>query len=148
MHNDELKAIIDTQRLILAELDNINYGDDKTITFGEKMAAKVVGFIGSWKFIIMQSVLLSLWIAINVAWWANAHHWDPYPFILLNLMLSFQAAYSSPLILMAQNMADRKERRKSTEAYRSISSIENMMSKMQSRIEVYKNGANKDAKNE
>ena len=140
MVDDELNTIIETQKLILEEIENINYGDDKTTTIGEKIATKMVKFIGSWKFIIIQSIMLVLWIMANVVWLANANKWDPYPFILLNLMLSFQAAYASPLILMAQNLADRKEKRKSSEAYRSISSIETMMRNMHSKIETYKNG--------
>jgi len=57
--------------------------------------------VGSWRFIIIQNALLSLWITLNVVAWFQ--HWDPYPFILLNLALSFQAAYSAPIIMMAQN---------------------------------------------
>jgi uncharacterized membrane protein len=57
--------------------------------------------MGSWPFIIIQSGLLTIWIALNVL--AFVRHWDPYPFILLNLALSFQAAYAAPFIMMAQN---------------------------------------------
>jgi len=61
----------------------------------------VAATVGSWRFIIIQNALLSLWITLNVVAWFQ--HWDPYPFILLNLALSFQAAYSAPIIMMAQN---------------------------------------------
>ena len=57
--------------------------------------------MGSWPFIIIQTGILVLWMALNVT--AAVHHWDPYPFILLNLALSFQAAYSAPFIMMSQN---------------------------------------------
>ena len=57
--------------------------------------------MGSWSFIIIQSVLLAIWIALNVT--AFVRQWDPYPFILLNLVLSFQAAYAAPVIMMSQN---------------------------------------------
>jgi uncharacterized membrane protein len=57
--------------------------------------------MGSWSFIIAQSVILAIWMALNVT--AYVQHWDPYPFILLNLALSFQAAYSAPFIMMSQN---------------------------------------------
>ncbi|MGC4192502.1 MAG: DUF1003 domain-containing protein [Thermomicrobiales bacterium] len=57
--------------------------------------------MGSWRFIIIQTAILISWIALNVIGWT--HHWDPYPFILLNLALSFQAAYSAPIIMMSQN---------------------------------------------
>ena len=66
--------------------------------------------MGSWRFIIIQSVLLLVWIVLNVT--AFIQQWDPYPFILLNLALSFQAAYAAPFIMMSQNRQqdiDRKE---------------------------------------
>jgi len=66
--------------------------------------------MGSWRFIIIQSTILLLWIALNVTAWVE--RWDPYPFILLNLALSFQAAYAAPFIMMSQNRqqdVDRKE---------------------------------------
>jgi uncharacterized membrane protein len=57
--------------------------------------------MGSWHFIIIQSVALFFWVLFNIV--AFSQHWDPYPFILLNLMLSFQAAYAAPIIMMSQN---------------------------------------------
>ena len=70
-------------------------------TTGERVADVVTNWIGSWTFLIIQSVLLCLWIILNlIGWW---RHWDPYPFILLNLALSFQAAYATPIIMMSQN---------------------------------------------
>ena len=57
--------------------------------------------MGSWRFIIIQSAVLLCWIALNIT--AYIRHWDPYPFILLNLALSFQAAYAAPFIMMSQN---------------------------------------------
>ena len=68
---------------------------------GEKVADVVTATVGSWRFIIIQSCLLAVWIVLNVTAWIS--HWDPYPFILLNLALSFQAAYATPFILMSQN---------------------------------------------
>lgn len=79
-------------------------------TSGQKMADKVTAIIGSWKFIIIQSVLLFFWIVLNLIAWIN--HWDPYPFILLNLALSFQAAYAAPIIMMSQNRAAERDRKK------------------------------------
>ncbi len=73
---------------------------NSTVT-GAKIADMVTATVGSWKFIIIQSSLLALWIALNVIGWIK--HWDEYPFILLNLALSFQAAYATPFILMSQN---------------------------------------------
>jgi uncharacterized membrane protein len=68
---------------------------------GKNIADTVTATVGSWKFIIIQSSLLALWIIANVISWIK--HWDEYPFILLNLALSFQAAYATPFILMSQN---------------------------------------------
>jgi uncharacterized membrane protein len=68
---------------------------------GDRIADVVTDIVGSWRFIIIQSCLLTLWIILNITAWIV--HWDPYPFILLNLALSFQAAYATPFILMSQN---------------------------------------------
>lgn len=70
-------------------------------SYGDKMADQIAEIMGSWRFIIVQSLILLGWIALNVV--AFTQHWDPYPFILLNLMLSFQAAYAAPIIMMSQN---------------------------------------------
>ena len=77
---------------------------------GDKVADSVAALVGSWPFIMVQSVLLMAWMALNVTAWVQA--WDPYPFILLNLVLSFQAAYAAPFIMMSQNrqaMIDRAD---------------------------------------
>jgi uncharacterized membrane protein len=66
--------------------------------------------------IIVQSVVLTVWIILNVIAWLR--HWDPYPFILLNLMLSFQAAYAAPIIMMSQNRQAAKDRLMAEEDYR------------------------------
>ena len=71
--------------------------------------------MGSWKFIIIQSTLLAFWVALNVTAFIN--HWDPYPFILLNLALSFQAAYAAPIIMMSQNRQAEKDRLQSKNDY-------------------------------
>ena len=71
------------------------------LTMGQRIADAVAATMGSWTFIIIQSVLLLAWIALNVT--AYVQQWDPYPFILLNLALSFQAAYAAPFIMMSQN---------------------------------------------
>jgi uncharacterized membrane protein len=74
---------------------------DNSRTFGERVADGVAATVGSWPFILVQTGLLAMWLALNVAGWF--YQWDPYPFILLNLVLSFQAAYASPIIMMSQN---------------------------------------------
>lgn len=71
------------------------------LTTGQKIADTVASNMGSWRFIIIQSTILLFWVVANVTAWV--FHWDPYPFILLNLALSFQAAYAAPFIMMSQN---------------------------------------------
>lgn len=80
------------------------------VSFGQKTADAVTKIIGSWRFIIIQSIILFFWIILNVIAWIN--HWDPYPFILLNLALSFQAAYAAPIIMMSQNRTEERDRKK------------------------------------
>jgi uncharacterized membrane protein len=80
------------------------------IPLGARISDAVAATMGSWPFIIVQSFMLILWMALNVT--AYVRHWDPYPFILLNLALSFQAAYAAPFIMMSQNRqadVDRQE---------------------------------------
>ncbi len=80
------------------------------LTLGQRIADTVAATMGSWRFIIIQSLILFVWIVLNIT--AYVHKWDPYPFILLNLALSFQAAYAAPFIMMSQNRQqdiDRKE---------------------------------------
>ena len=71
------------------------------LTIGQRIADIVAATMGSWTFIIIQSIILLIWIVLNVT--AFMKQWDPYPFILLNLALSFQAAYAAPFIMMSQN---------------------------------------------
>jgi uncharacterized membrane protein len=79
----------------------------------------VAAVVGSWPFIAIQSILLVIWIAVNVVL-AMRHSdkaWDPYPFILLNLALSFQGAYTGPIVMMSQNRQDEKDRRQANSDY-------------------------------
>jgi uncharacterized membrane protein len=71
------------------------------LTTGQRIADGVAAIMGSWPFIVIQSIILVAWVTLNLV--AYAKHWDPYPFILLNLALSFQAAYAAPIIMMSQN---------------------------------------------
>ena len=79
-------------------------------SYGDALADTIAATVGSWRFIVAQSVILAFWIVFNVVAWVQ--HWDPYPFILLNLVLSFQAAFTAPVLMMAQNrqaMIDRQK---------------------------------------
>jgi len=86
------------------------------VTFGQRIADAVASVMGSWTFIIVQSVILLVWIVANVT--GAMRGWDPYPFILLNLALSFQAAYAAPVIMMSQNRQQDIDRRAAENDYR------------------------------
>jgi uncharacterized membrane protein len=88
---------------------------DSTLTRGQRVADSVAATMGSWKFIIIQSVMLLFWVLLNVTAYIN--HWDPYPFILLNLALSFQAAYAAPFIMMSQNRQQEIDRKAAQNNY-------------------------------
>lgn len=79
-----------------------------SLSFGQRLADSVANGMGSWRFIIFQSLIVVVWMICNVI--AFIQHWDPYPFILLNLLFSTQAAYAAPIIMMAQNRQNERDR--------------------------------------
>jgi uncharacterized membrane protein len=96
---------------------NINVEFEKRLTPAQVVADRIAVVVGSWPFIIVQSALLIVWMAANVylVVMVKTHPgflraWDPYPFILLNLVLSFQAAYTGPIVMMSQNRQAEKDR--------------------------------------
>ena len=106
--NEIEQAFIDRLRRRERVVRNVNELDAERMTVGQRVADGVAATMGSWRFIIIQSIVLLGWITLNVIGWIE--HWDPYPFILLNLALSFQAAYSAPIIMMSQNRQSAKDR--------------------------------------
>ncbi|MBI1333622.1 MAG: DUF1003 domain-containing protein [Armatimonadetes bacterium] len=95
------------------EVKNVNEVHDSKMTVGQKVADRVASLVGSWPFIITQSVVLFFWIVANVYFAIHPgalKAFDPYPFILLNLALSFQAAYTGPIVMMSQNRQSEKDR--------------------------------------
>ncbi len=80
----------------------------ESYTFGQRVADAVANGMGSWSFIIIQTVFVIIWMALNVVGFVS--HWDVYPFILLNLIFSTQAAYAAPIIMMAQNRQSERDR--------------------------------------
>jgi uncharacterized membrane protein len=82
-------------------IKNVNEVINEQLTVGQRASDWIAAKVGSWHFIIGQSSLLTLWAILNVTAWIR--HWDPYPFILMNLVLSLQAAYTAPMIMMSQN---------------------------------------------
>lgn len=119
---DSLDRLENTEERLLDELRNARREQRSgalpppPLTSGQRFADAVTGLVGSWRFILVQSAILVLWIAANVIGWLG--RWDPYPFILLNLALSFQAAYTAPFILMSQNRQQEVDRRDAQEDYR------------------------------
>ena len=101
-------------------------------TFGQRVADSVAATMGSWTFIIAQSVILAIWIVVNVVAWID--HWDPYPFILLNLALSFQAAYAAPFIMISQNRQAERDRRQADEDYRTNVEAEQRIEALQKHL--------------
>lgn len=87
---------------------NVNEVVREQLTLGQKAADWIAARVGSWGFIIGQSAILSIWALLNVTAWVK--HWDPYPFILMNLVLSLQAAYTAPMIMMSQNRQVARDR--------------------------------------
>jgi uncharacterized membrane protein len=85
-------------------------------TFGERLADSVAQGMGSWTFIIIQSIIVIMWMALNVI--AFIYHWDEYPFILLNLVFSTQAAYAAPIIMMSQNRSSDRDRQHAAADYK------------------------------
>jgi uncharacterized membrane protein len=87
---------------------NANEVVSAQLTVGQRAADWIAAKVGSWNFIISQSMLLVVWAVLNVTAWMQ--HWDPYPFILMNLVLSLQAAYTAPMIMMSQNRKAERDR--------------------------------------
>jgi uncharacterized membrane protein len=110
--NQLVSSSIDEESLITGK---ILKGDDDHYTFGERTADKVASFGGSWHFIIFFFLILACWIGINA--WLLTRPFDPYPFILLNLILSCLAAIQAPVIMMSQNRKEAKDRKRAEEDY-------------------------------
>jgi len=96
-------------------VSNVNALFAGRLTVAQRTADRVANFVGSWSFIVGQTVLLAIWAIVNVTAWLR--HWDPYPFILMNLFLSVLAAYTAPLIMMSQNRQSAKDRLESHHNY-------------------------------
>lgn len=80
----------------------------ETLSYGDRLADAVATGMGSWKFIIIQTIIVIAWMGLNLV--GFFYHWDAYPFILLNLLFSTQAAYAAPIIMMSQNRQSERDR--------------------------------------
>lgn len=108
MSDDELTELL---------LENkISVSDDKKITFGQRASDKLAEFAGSWFFIIVFTLFLLIWVLINVYFLKNP--FDPYPFIMLNLVLSCVAAIQAPLIMMSQKRQEQKDRERAEDDFK------------------------------
>ena len=108
-------------------------------SFGQKAADNLTKYAGSWTFILSFIVFLGLWILVNIYAWISA--WDPYPFILLNLVLSCVAALQAPIILMSQNRQSEKDRQKAEYDYavnrkaeREIEQIQTQLNRIEKKL--------------
>lgn len=88
----------------------------ESLSVGQRLADWVANGMGSWRFIIWQTIFVLLWMSLNVV--GYIYHWDAYPFILLNLIFSTQAAYAAPIIMMSQNRQSQRDRMQALEDYR------------------------------
>ncbi|MBN1651468.1 MAG: DUF1003 domain-containing protein [Bacteroidales bacterium] len=120
---NQLGSLSDLDHTVLFSLKDKNTLSDKldndegeSMTFGQRIADKVASFGGSWTFIISFTVFLLLWIMLNIVFLANKG-FDPYPFILLNLILSSLAAVQAPVIMMSQNRQEEKDRERGKKDY-------------------------------
>jgi uncharacterized membrane protein len=96
---------------------NISKQFERKLTFGERLSDHIAEFGGSWKFLITFGVVLLIWIGINGVILAT-RAFDPYPFILLNLILSCLAAIQAPVIMMSQNRAEARDRLRAENDYK------------------------------
>lgn len=116
-------------------------GEDKPMTFGQKMADKVATFGGSWTFIGAFALVMVVWILINT-YILVSHPFDPYPFILLNLVLSCLASLQAPIIMMSQNRQEEKDRERAQHDYlinlKAEMEIRNLQINMKNLFEIQK----------
>jgi uncharacterized membrane protein len=114
---------------------NKNWHDSHkdSCTFGQRLADTVANGMGSWRFIIIQTLIVLLWMGLNVS--AFVHHWDVYPFILLNLLFSTQAAYAAPIIMMAQNRQSERDRAQADNDYKTNVAAKKEIEELMTRLD-------------
>ncbi|MFZ2905466.1 MAG: DUF1003 domain-containing protein [Cyclobacteriaceae bacterium] len=113
LENEVIRSI--SENKILSE--KIEFTFDEQARFGDRLADKIAEFGGSWRFIMIFFAFIIGWMIINI-WWLNNRSFDPYPFILLNLILSCLAAIQAPIIMMSQNRQEAKDRMRSEHDYK------------------------------
>ena len=120
---NEIGELSELEKTVLSSLtgnttltDKLDGDEPQNLSVGQRIADKVASFGGSWTFIISFGVFIFIWININVFWMVNKS-FDPYPFILLNLILSCIAALQAPVIMMSQNRQEEKDRERGKKDY-------------------------------
>ena len=108
----------------------------ESMNFGDRIADSVANRMGSWSFIIWQSIIVLVWMILNIVGFVQ--HWDAYPFILLNLIFSTQAAYAAPIIMMSQNRQNQRDRiqaqhdyKINTDAKKEIEELQKQLNKLE-----------------
>lgn len=116
------------------ELPQKNWHENEldTRTWGEKLADSVAEGMGSWRFIIIQTIIVAIWMVLNVI--GVAFQWDPFPFILLNLLFSTQAAYAAPIIMMSQNRQSDRDRAQAKADYETNVRAKEEIEELQTRL--------------
>ena len=104
----------------------------ESLNFGERLADDVATGMGSWRFIILQTLIVAVWMILNII--GIKERWDPYPFILLNLLFSTQAAYAAPIIMMAQNRQNERDRVQAFDDYQTNVSAKKEIEELQLRL--------------
>jgi uncharacterized membrane protein len=105
---------------------------EESMSFGQRLADSVATGMGSWRFIIIQTIIVAIWMILNVV--AYLDHWDPYPYILLNLLFSTQAAYAAPIIMMAQNRQSDRDRTQADADYKTNCEAKEEIEELQKRL--------------
>ena len=119
---------------------DVDKQEDSNRTIGDKLADKLTEIAGSWKFIIGMIIFLSSWIILNLYFIKN---WDPYPFILLNLILSCIAALQAPIIMMSQNRESKKDSLRSSNDYKTDLKSELILEELHNKIQKLEANQNK-----
>ena len=127
-----VKQSIESEELVI---QNLLHPPIEVLTKGQKISDKVAQFGGSWKFIILFGIILTLWIIFNILA-IGVFKFDPYPFILMNLILSTIAALQAPIIMMSQNRQEEKDRMRSENDYLINLKAEMQIRSMHQKIDV------------
>lgn len=105
--NESIEELTRRNVAIIAEMENEAVQVRSRV---DRFADLLAGWVGSWSFLIAQTVIVSIWISVNI--WAAVYRWDPYPFILLNLVLAIQSAYAAPILMISQNRQSKLSERR------------------------------------